>query len=110
MRSSNIIGSIKRTLSGDHPLAGAKNTDKIAKLLANVDSLNYTGILDHYRNSENLFLRGAFCDFYRCTLPPHPSVVGEASEIHEPKVVIVKRRQMPDYHRDELPVRILSAP
>lgn len=102
-----MIGSIRRTLSGDHP--GAKHTDKIAKLLANVDSPNYTGILHYYKTSDNLFLRGAFCDFYKCTLPPHPSTpnfVDEASEIHKPKVVIVKRRQMPDYHSVEIPVRI----
>lgn len=107
MRSSNMIGSIRRTLSGDHP--GAKHTDKIAKLLANVDSPNYTGILHYYKTSDNLFLRGAFCDFYKCTLPPHsstPNFVGEASEIHKPKVAIVKRRQMPDYHSVEIPVRI----
>lgn len=111
MRSSNIIGSIRRTLSGDHP--GAKNTDKIAKLLADVDSLNYTEILHYYKTSDNLFLRGAFCDFYKCTLPPHPSTPnfdGEASETHKPKLVIVKRRQMPDYHSDELPVRISPPP
>ena len=94
-------------LSGSNSLCGDESDDELRglkhqipsrlhHLLPRLSCPNYTGKLK-YKDPSNLFLKGAMCDFYRCTLED-PNDTGNS------RTVVVKRRQKPDFHQIGLPV------
>ena len=82
----------------DDELRGLKHQipSRLHHLLPRLSCPNYTGKLK-YKDPSNLFLKGAMCDFYRCTLED-PNDTGIS------RTVVVKRRQKPDFHQIGLPV------
>ena len=93
---SSSLDILSTDESDDEPRVVKHQIPSRLHFLMPLSCSDYTGKLI-YKDPKNLFLKGAMCNFYRCTLED-PKDTGNS------RTVVVKRRQMLDFHEVELPV------